>query len=105
MDGADSEREQGNQVPKPRRVRVWVYLAASLVLAFALLELEIRILALFVDLSHFNSTLYEIAFYPSWALNAFPAGYILGLFGLKVYRRAPQKAPTEIAQGEETRID
>lgn len=92
-------------MPKPRKVRVWVYLAASLVLAFAFLELEIRILALFVDPSHFNNTLYDIAFYPSWALNAFPAGYILGLCGLRVYRRAPQKASAEIAHGEETRID
>jgi len=86
-------------MPKSRKVKVWVYLTASLVLAFALLELEIGILALFVNPNHFNSTLYEIAFYPLWALNAFPAGYILGLFGLRVYRRAPRRTSTEIAQG------
>jgi hypothetical protein len=88
-------------MPKSRKVSVLVYLAASLLLAFVLLELEIRLLALFVDTSHFNTTLYEIAFYPLWALNAFPAGYILGLFGLRVYRRAPRKASTEIIQGAE----
>jgi hypothetical protein len=92
-------------MPKPRRVKVWVFLAASLVLAFVLLMLEIQILVLFVNPSHFNGTLYDIAFYPLWALNAFPAGYILRLFGLRLYRRAPYRASTEIAQGEESRID
>lgn len=79
-------------MPKLRKVRVWVYLAVSLLLAFVLLVLEIGILDLFVDPSHFNRTLYDIAIYPLWALNAFPAGYILGLFGLRVYRHAPDKA-------------
>jgi hypothetical protein len=79
-------------MPKSRKVGVWVYLASSLLLAFALLVLEIRVLALLVNPSHFNKTLYDIAFYPLWALNAFPAGYILGLFGLRVYKRAPDKA-------------
>jgi hypothetical protein len=89
-------------MPKTHKVSVWAYLVASLLLAFVLLELEIHILALFVDPSHFNQTLYEIVFYPLWALNAFPAGYILGLFGLRVYRRARDRASTEIAQGAET---
>jgi hypothetical protein len=85
-------------MPKPRKVRVWVYLVASLVLALAFLELELRVLSLFVNPSHFNSTLYDMVFYPAWGLNAFPAGYVLGLLGLRVYRRASQRATGESAQ-------
>jgi hypothetical protein len=89
-------------MPKSRKVRAWVYLAASLLLALVLLALEIQVLALFVSPIHFDKTLYGIALYPLWALNAFPAGYILGLLGLRVYRSPPSKASTEIAQGGET---
>lgn len=83
-------------------MKVWVFLLASLVLAFGLLVLEIGVLALFVNTSHFNGTLYDIAFYPLWALNAFPAGQVLHLFGLRVYRRASERASVEGSQQPST---
>jgi len=73
-------------MPRPRKVKVWLYLAMSLLLAVVLLALEIGILTIFVDPSRFNSALYGIAIYPLFALNTFPAGYILRLVGFRAYR-------------------
>ncbi len=92
-------------MPKSRRVKVWVYLATSLVLAFVFLVLEIQALSLFVAPSYFDKTLYGIAIFPLWALNAFPAGYILRFLGLRAYRPAPGRASAEVAQAEETQAD
>jgi len=92
-------------MPKSRKVRAWVYLVTSLVLAFVLLVLEIESLSLLVNPSYFDKTLYGIAIFPLYAVNAFPAGYILRLFGFRVYRPASSRTSPEIAQGEGTRID
>jgi hypothetical protein len=86
------------RAPRPRKVKVWVYLILSLLLALVLLALEIGVLSLFVDLSRLNKTLYDILLYPLWALNAFPAGYILRALGLRAYSPAPARVPTEGSQ-------
>ena len=80
-------------LPKPRKVKVWVFLIMSLILALVLLALELRVLSLFMNPNSFNGTLYDLAIFPSWALNAFPAGYILRRFGLRVYGGAPTGTP------------
>lgn len=71
-------------MPKSRKAKVWVFLALSLLVAFVLLVVEIRVFTLYVDPNSFNSTLYDIIIFPLWALNAYPAGYVLRLFGLRV---------------------
>ena len=86
-------------MPKPRKVKVWVYLVASLALALGLLVLEIQVLSIFVNPNYYDKTLYGIAIFPLWALNAFPAGYVLRSVGLRAYRPAPGKASAEIPQG------
>jgi hypothetical protein len=82
-------------MPKPRRVKAWVYLAASLLVALVLLAVEYGVLSLFVNPGSFNRTLFDIAIYPAWALNAFPAGYILRSFGFRVHVRAPTAGSAE----------
>ena len=85
-------------MPAPRRVKVWVFLALSLILALVLLALELGVLSLLVNLGRFNGTLFQIALYPLWALNAFPAGYILRRLGLRIYRPGPTGVQTESPQ-------
>ena len=86
-------------MPKLRRVKVWVYLVVSLVLALVLLVLEIEVLSLVINPNYFDKALYGIAIFPLWALNAFPAGYILRLVGLRAIRLAPSNTSARIAEG------
>ena len=76
-----------------RKVSVWVFLVLSLVLALVLLAVEIGVFTRFVNLNNVNVTLYTIVVLPLWALNAYPAGRLLRLLGLRISKTS--KAVTE----------